>query len=146
MNFINSNTIFIFTLLVAAFLFFKNRGPSSNEIKQLLQSDQILWVDVREKDEVAEGSVAQAYWVPLSTLQQKSPDLSQQLSGLDKNKKIAVFCRSGNRSGIATKIFQELGYTRAFNAGGFSHLKSNGVPSGIPQKESIAVFHQFRVQ
>jgi phage shock protein E len=36
----------------------------------------------------------------------------------DKDQRIYLYCRSGNRSGQAKAILQELGYTNVVNAGG----------------------------
>ena len=40
-----------------------------------------------------------------------------------KDKKIYLYCRSGNRSGKATKILNDAGYFQAINAGSISKAK-----------------------
>ena len=40
-----------------------------------------------------------------------------------KDKKIYLYCRSGNRSGKATKILNEAGYSQAINAGSITKAK-----------------------
>lgn len=68
-------------------------------------------IDVREPNEFAAGNVAGAINIPLSSLVKHASD------NLDvpKNAKIIVYCNSGNRSGVAMKILQDLGYTDVTN-------------------------------
>ena len=44
-------------------------------------------------------------------------DILKISSDLQKDEEIYLYCRSGNRSGKATKILQEAGYINAKNAG-----------------------------
>jgi len=77
-----------------------------------------FWIDVRTPSEFAEGHLPEAYNIPL---QEFDTRFAAELS--DKNAVVALYCRSGNRSGQALSKAQALGYTRAFNAGGFAALK-----------------------
>jgi phage shock protein E len=43
----------------------------------------------------------------------------------DKNKEIYLYCRSGNRSGKATRILQNLGYRNVTNIGGIQSASIN---------------------
>lgn len=42
--------------------------------------------------------------------------------GLAKDAPIVLYCRSGNRSSIATRALQAAGYTQVTNAGGYEQL------------------------
>ena len=44
-------------------------------------------------------------------------DILKISSNIQKDEEIYLYCRSGNRSGKATKILQEAGYINAKNAG-----------------------------
>lgn len=44
-------------------------------------------------------------------------DILQLSSKISKDEEIYLYCRSGNRSGKATKILSEAGYINALNAG-----------------------------
>ena len=47
-----------------------------------------------------------------------SETFSDDLDELDKNKTYLVYCRSGNRGGMALSIFKELGFKTVYNMGG----------------------------
>ena len=69
-----------------------------------------IWIDVRTPEVFAEGHLPESYNIPLQEFK-------------DKNAFVALSCRSGNRSGKALSVAQAMGYTRAFNAGGYAALK-----------------------
>lgn len=45
---------------------------------------------------------------------------------LQKDRPVYLYCRSGNRSGKATKALRQMGFEGAVNVGGFSALRSAG--------------------
>ena len=72
-------------------------------------------IDVRSDREWQAGHLATAVHLPLN-------NIAQDIDGLVDNKqqKIYLYCRSGNRSGKAVKILQSLGYSHVINAGGIA--------------------------
>lgn len=76
-----------------------------------------IWIDVRTPGEFEDGHLAEAANIPLQVFPEQFP-----ISVAQKDKVIALYCRSGNRSGQALKMALEMGYSKAFNAGGFSTL------------------------
>ena len=60
----------------------------------------------------------------LDTLQMQStsmlqiPSFSSEVSKLDKNATVAVYCRSANRSAVATHEMAELGFTDMYDMQG----------------------------
>ena len=66
-------------------------------------------IDVREIEEYNQGHLKGAINIPLNTIQECQ---------LDKQKKIAIYCRSGQRSQIATNILKQQGFTNITNIGG----------------------------
>jgi phage shock protein E len=44
--------------------------------------------------------------------------------GEDRAREIVLYCRSGQRSGLAQESLKALGYTRVFNAGGYQEWVS----------------------
>ena len=67
-------------------------------------------LDVREDNERADFNIGGRH-VPLGKLQ------SMQLDDIEdwKDDEIVVYCRSGNRSGIATNMLEQLGYKNVKN-------------------------------
>ena len=70
-------------------------------------------LDVRRLAEWKEGRIPGATHIPLDNLRNR-------LSSLDRNRPIAVYCKSGYRSIIACSLLQSNGFTRIVNVlGGF---------------------------
>ena len=68
-------------------------------------------IDVREPAEYARGHVGSAVNIPLNELANRS----NKLDNISKNTKLVVYCQSGNRSNLALKILNSLGYTNLVN-------------------------------
>lgn len=82
-------------------------------------------IDVRTPEEFAAGHVDGAVNINL-----ESGTFEADIAQLDPNAAYAVYCRSGNRSGQATTIMGDAGFTDVTNLGnaGFAELASAGVP------------------
>ena len=88
---------------------------SAEDLKQMMSSDKnFIIVDVREKEEFAEGHITGAQLVPLSEFQSR-------VNELPKDKKIVLVCLSGSRSSQAAAYMAQLGYQQVYNlTGGMS--------------------------
>ncbi|MFD2682388.1 rhodanese-like domain-containing protein [Bacillus seohaeanensis] len=60
-------------------------------------------IDVRETDEVAEGKIPGAVNIPLGLVEFRMHEL-------DKSKEYIMVCRSGGRSGRASKLLESQGF------------------------------------
>ncbi len=83
--------------------------------KEMMDSQDVIIVDVREQSEYDEGHIKNAKLIPVGTIAQQSASLLT-----DKNAKIIVYCKSGNRSKMAAEILVKLGYTNIFEMGGIN--------------------------
>lgn len=72
----------------------------------LINREDALVLDVREANELGQGSIIDAKHISMSTLPDKIASLPS-----DKNKPIVVFCKMGNRSAQASKLLLQNGYT-----------------------------------
>ena len=81
--------------------------------EQLQEDKSIKLVDVREPSEFKAGYIEGAQLIPLGTIEN---DFETVIP--DKDAKIFVYCRSGNRSAQAAKKLVDLGYTNVFDIGG----------------------------
>tara|TARA_B100000963_G_scaffold102587_2_gene88809 strand:- start:2629 stop:2946 length:318 start_codon:yes stop_codon:yes gene_type:complete len=73
-------------------------------------SDFLIF-DVRTDEEFSSGHIEDSInivWQDISKITEMN---------ISKDEEIYLYCRSGNRSGKATKILIELGYTNVINAG-----------------------------
>ena len=77
-------------------------------------------LDVREPNEHAEFNIGGTLY-PLGRLRNMDVDELEKL----KDQEVIVYCRSGNRSGHACQILEQLGFTNVFNlAGGMLEWQS----------------------
>ncbi len=94
------------------------------EVKALKDKGDIVLLDVRSPAEHEEVSIPGSLLIPLEQLPFK-------MGELPKDKKIVVYCRSGNRSAMATYILRSRGF-EAYNMAG-------GIISWNYEKEGRAV-------
>ena len=90
-----------------------------------LESDaNAVILDVRTDAEVADGIIPNAIHIDIH----KGQGFIDELEALDKTKNYYVYCRSGNRSGQACAIMENLGFNNAYNLlGGMLEWEGNVV-------------------
>ena len=87
---------------------------SVDELKKRIDAgEQINLVDVREPNENAEFNIGGTL-LPLGEIRNYNTDAIDDL----KYKEVILYCRSGNRSGIATQILEQMGFTNVKNLTG----------------------------
>ena len=84
-------------------------------------------VDVRTPGEFAEGTIPGALNIELATLE-------TQLKKIPTDKPVVLFCRSGNRSGMAVGILAQHGYSEVYNLGGVGGWVNAGKTLVKPRK------------
>lgn len=72
----------------------------------IVEQGEAVILDVRTPEEYAAGHLAGAININV-----ESPDFADQVSDLDESAETLVYCRTGNRSGIATDEMADLGFT-----------------------------------
>lgn len=82
------------------------------------QKKGALVIDVRKTEQYAEGHIKDAKNIPLATIADEIAKVEP-----NKDKKIILYCNSGNQSGQAQKKLQELGYKDVHNADGVKDYK-----------------------
>lgn len=90
-------------------LFKKNKSVSSNDLKELYKNGATL-IDVRTPQEFKGGNIKKSKNFPLQNIQNQLEEISKL------PKPILAVCRSGNRSGMATKILNA-NKIECYNAG-----------------------------
>lgn len=75
------------------------------------QGEQVI-IDVRTPEEFAAGHLPGARNLDLN-----GGDFAAALDGLDKSTPYLLYCRSGNRSGMALEMMQQAGFTDVKNLG-----------------------------
>lgn len=84
-----------------------------SDVQEIIDNENpnVIIIDVREDEEVAEGKIEQAKHIPLG-------NIPVELSNLDKDKHYILVCRSGGRSMNAAMYMKEHGYDVSSMAGG----------------------------
>ncbi len=85
---------------------------TTKRVQELLESKQsVILIDVRETNEVAAGKIPGVVNIPLGLLEFR-------MNELDKSKEYIMICRSGGRSGQATRFLENQGYNVTNTDGG----------------------------
>ncbi|MCB0432940.1 MAG: rhodanese-like domain-containing protein [Mangrovimonas sp.] len=79
--------------------------------KQLATDADAVIIDVRTQQEVTMGMVPKALHIDIY----RGKEFIDELDKLDRNKNYYVYCRSGNRSGQACSIMEQMGFKTAYN-------------------------------
>ena len=110
---------------------------SANEVKSLVEKDEITLIDVRDIRELwKEGTIENSKHIPRGMLEfWLDPNSSYYQENKIKDfKKMVLFCALGFRSALATKALVDMGFKNVANAsGGFDALKNAGLR--VVQKE-----------
>ena len=97
---------------------------SANEFAQKSKEGDVVMLDVRTPGEFEQGYIKGARNIDFNN----QANFAKEIADLDKNKTYLVYCRSGNRSGQAQKMMQELGISTVNLSGGIGAWQSAGLP------------------
>ena len=89
-------------------------------IEKLVESREIILLDVREESEWNDGHIKGATHIPLGNIN------NETLKEIPKNSQIYVYCRSGRRASEAKSELHELGFNKVINLGGIIEWQENG--------------------
>ena len=91
------------------------------------ETDEVV-LDIRTPEEYDQGIIEGAVNIDFY-----DDDFAVQLDTLDKDAHYVVYCNSGNRSGQANSIFEELGFTNVTEIdGGITNWYAEGLPVVLP--------------
>lgn len=83
-------------------------------VSQLAEDTKAVILDVRTDAEVEDGIIKNAIHIDIY----KGQGFIDDVEALDKTKNYYVYCRSGNRSGQACAIMEQLGFENTYNLEG----------------------------
>lgn len=100
------------------------------DAKELVGRDDVIFVDVRERQELEKGKVPGAVHAPRGLLEfHADPQSPYHKPELASGKRLVVYCGSGARSALAAKTLKEMGIERVANMmGGFSGWQQSDGP------------------
>lgn len=87
------------------------------EARDTMRSNpSIVLLDVRTPGEYAERHIPNSMLIPLEDMNQFKSAVQSAIP--NRHTVVYLYCHSGGRSGTATKMMQDLGYTNVHNIGG----------------------------
>ena len=89
---------------------------TQEEAKEMMDTQEVIILDVREQDEYDSGHIPGAVLLPVGTIDENTA--AEVIP--EKDSTVLVYCRSGNRSKTASSTLAELGYTSIYEFGGIS--------------------------
>ena len=112
---------------------------NSDEIKKLLDNNEITLIDVRDIRELwKEGTIENSKHIPRGMIEFWLDPKSTyyQNNKIQNIKKMVLFCALGWRSALATKSLVEMGFKNVAHVdGGFDALKKSGLKVVIKEKK-----------
>ena len=89
---------------------------TQEEAKEMMDTQEVIILDVREQDEYDSGHIPGAVLLPVGTIDEDSA--AEAIPEQDST--VLVYCRSGNRSKTASSTLAALGYTNIYEFGGIN--------------------------
>ncbi len=94
------------------------------EFSEVIAQPGVIILDVRTPEEFNAGHIPNAININVA-----DSNFSSEVSKLDKNATVAVYCRSANRSAVATNEMADLGFTDMYDMqGGIIDWEAAGGP------------------
>ncbi len=89
---------------------------SQERAKEMMDTQQVLVLDVREQAEYDSGHIPGALLLPVGTIEE---DTAAAVIP-EKDTVVLIYCRSGNRSKTAAAALAALGYSHVYEFGGIN--------------------------
>ena len=92
------------------------------QVNEIKNNPDVVLIDVREQAEYDAGHIPNVKLIPLG-------QLPNRVSEIPKDKFVVMTCRSGNRSGRATRFLRDQGFDNVHNMeGGIVAWQNAGLP------------------
>ena len=89
---------------------------TQEEAKEMMDTQEVIILDVREQDEYDSGHIPGAVLLPVGAIDEDTA--AEVIPGKDST--VLVYCRSGNRSKTASSTLADLGCTNIYEFGGIN--------------------------
>ncbi|VYU09970.1 Thiosulfate sulfurtransferase PspE precursor [Clostridium tertium] len=86
---------------------------TSEEAKEEMNNGDVTILDVRTEEEYNSGHIENSILITVDDIESKAEEILS-----NKDEKILVYCRSGNRSKKAADLLVKMGYTNVYDFGG----------------------------
>ncbi|GEK73178.1 MULTISPECIES: rhodanese-like domain-containing protein [Halomonas] len=118
-----------FALVLVAWIAYEIRsgganGVTTSEATQLVNREDAVVLDVRDKNDFKAGHIAGARNIPQSSLDSRLGELEKY-----KGKPIIVACKHGQTAGVAMAKLTKAGFERVYKLkGGMTQWQTDGLP------------------
>ncbi len=86
---------------------------TAKEAKAEIDKGDVIILDVRTNEEYISGHIENSILIPVNEIEKEVENILK-----DKEQKVLIYCRSGNRSSQAAKLLVKMGYTNVYDFGG----------------------------
>ncbi|MEP0262848.1 rhodanese-like domain-containing protein [Dokdonia sp.] len=95
---------------------------SVQEMEEVLRAESVQLIDVRTRNEFASNHIKNA-----KNIVYQGDDWAAQISELDKDKPVYVYCQKGGRSAKCAALLEEAGFEKIYDLeGGISQWTAEG--------------------
>ena len=91
----------------------ETRLITASEMNEILRTEGVQLIDVRTESEYKEGHIVNAQNIDF-----RSPTFDDDITKLDKEKPVIVYCQSGGRSAMCAEKLKEAGFEKVFDLEG----------------------------
>ncbi|MBT8071002.1 MAG: Grx4 family monothiol glutaredoxin [Xanthomonadales bacterium] len=95
------------------------------QLKDHLDSDSVILIDVRGSEERALAQLDEARAIDAETM--------QEIEAMPKDTPLAFLCHNGNRSQVAAEHFRKMGFTNVSNVAGGINAWSKEIDPSVPE-------------
>lgn len=86
---------------------------TAEEMQDILELEDVQLIDVRTPEEYSEVHIVNSQNIDFS-----SPTFDEDITKLDKNKPVILYCRSGGRSAKCAKKLKDAGFEKVYDLEG----------------------------
>ena len=129
-SFLGNHPILVGTFLLLLFLFFRNERTragatvGTQELVRLVNKENAIVLDVRERTEFMEGHIVDALNIPYASLEARLDEISQH-----NETPVVIACKMGQHSGAAGTLLRKNGFTNVTRlTGGYTEWRAQNLP------------------
>jgi rhodanese-related sulfurtransferase len=129
-TFIGNHPLLVGAFILLVFLFFRNESAragatvSTQELVRLVNKDNAIVLDVRDRAEFDEGHIVDAVNIPYASLESRLDELNKY-----KERPVVIACKMGQHSGAAGTLLQKNGFSNVVRlTGGYSEWRAQNLP------------------
>lgn len=129
-EFVSNHILLVSTFLglLALFIFNESRRGgrtvSAQELVNLVNRDQALVVDVRDRKEFESGHITGAVNIPFGALEQRLSEIEAH-----KDQPVVVACKMGQHAGAAGTLLRKAGFSNVMRlSGGVAEWRNQSLP------------------